>query len=232
MKHEIIPACMPERFDDIEGTVASVKSAVQTIQLDLMDGKYVPETTWPFQYEHDYKLDDLKNEDGGFPFWESLDYELDLMCERPEEKLSDWLHIGASRVIFHYASVYDWEKIKAIDYVTRNFVKIGLAVTIHDDLEKVFLLMDDICFDFVQVMGIDHIGYMGEPFDERSLSVISDLRGKYPEMIISVDGSVSEQTISLFKEAGANRFVSGSSVFGQGLASENVEYLRDIVEEE
>lgn len=230
MRKEIIPACMPKKFDDISGVAASVRHNAQTVQLDLMDGKYVPEKTWPFIYSNDYHLEDLKKEDRGFPLWEDVNYELDLMVERPELDIDTWLTIGASRVIFHYASVHDWDLIKNIDPVLRNFVDLGLAVTIHDNLEDIFPLLDEKVVDFVQVMGIAQIGFMGEPFDEKCLDIIEVLRKKYPEMIISIDGGVSEYTIPDLRDVGVDRFVSGSGVFGHGMASENIEYLRNLAE--
>lgn len=230
MNKEIIPAYMPEKFIDIEGATAAVRGEVKTIQLDLMDAKYVPEATWPFMFENDYNLEDLKNEKDGFPYWEDINYELDLMIERPESNIDTWLGIGASRVIFHYASVHDWEVIKNIDIVIRNFIDIGLAVTIHDDLEKIFPLIDKNVIDFIQVMGIAQIGFQGEPFDESSLEIIKTLRKKYPNLIISVDGGVSEDSIPDLCNAGADRLVSGSAVFGHGIVKENIQYLRDIAE--
>jgi len=232
MNIEIIPAYMPKKFDDIAGVAGSVRRDAQTIQLDIMDGIYVPVPTWPFMFDLDYKLEDLRKEDNGFPFWEDINYELDLMITKPEDTLDTWLGIGASRVIFHYASVADWEPIKNIDHVLRNFVQIGLAVTIHDNLEDIFPLIDGGYFDFVQVMGIDHIGYQGEPFDERCFDVIDVLREKYPDMIISVDGGVSEHSVADLADAGVNRFVAGSAIFGQGLARDNIHYLQDIIDGE
>lgn len=229
MSIEIIPAIMPSKFYDIEETAGLVRGHADMVQLDLMDGKYVPEKTWPFFYTSDYDIAALKKEDLAFPFWEEINYELDLMCERPEASLDTWLGIGASRVIFHYASVHDWEKIKKIDHVTRDFIEIGCAITLHDNLDDIYPLIDEGVFDFIQVMGISHIGYMGEPFAEESLVIIDTLRVKYPDLIISVDGAVSEDTIEEFYNAGASRFVSGSSVFGGGDAGENIYHLQDYI---
>ena len=230
MNTHIIPAIMPQHFEDIEIDVSMVKNHVPIVQLDLMDGKYAPEKTWPFYYGTDYNLESLKKEDIAFPFWEDMNYELDLMVARPEETLDTWLAIGASRIIFHYASVHDWEKIKDIDFGLRNFIHIGVAVTIHDELERIYELIDEKVVDFVQVMGIAQIGYMGEPFEESSLDVIQTLREKYPELVISVDGGVSEDTLEDLIHAGADRFVSGSGVYGGGIAHENVYRLNQIVE--
>ena len=63
-------------------------------------------------------------------------------------------------------------------------------------------------------MGIAKIGYQGEPFDERAPEQINQLRVKYPNLAISVDGGVSLETAPLLKAAGANRLVAGSAIFG------------------
>lgn len=230
MNTYIMPAIMPQRFESIEETAALVQRHVQTVQLDLMDGKYVSESTWPFFYGTDYNLEALQKQDISLPFWEDLNYELDLMVERPEDRLDTWLGIGASRVIFHLASVHDWENIKNIELSIRNFVQIGVAVTIHDDLDQLYPLIEEGVIDFVQVMGIAHIGYMGEPFAEESLDIITTLRKKYPDLVISVDGGVSLETIGDMYDAGADRFVSGSGVFGGGNAGENIMLLTREIE--
>ena len=229
MKDTIIPALMPNSFDEIHAASISVRGEVSVIQLDIMDGKYVPEPTWPFVRGGGRDIQDILNEDTGLPLWEDIGYEIDLMVRRPEEELGTWLGLGASRVIFHYASVHDWGKIKEIDPVVRNFLDLGVAVTIHDNIEKVYELIDTNTVDFIQCMGIARIGYQGEPFDESVLELIASIRSRYPDIIISVDGGVNEDTIQLLKEAGVDRFVAGSAVFGSGIAKENIEYLADII---
>lgn len=232
MNTHIVPAIMPQHFEDIEVSVSMVKRHVPMVQLDLMDGKYAPEKTWPFYYGTDYNLEALTKEEIALPYWEDMNYELDLMIARPEDTLDTWLGIGASRVIFHYGSVNDWKKIKEIEIGIRNFVKIGVAVTIHDDVNKIYELIDEGVVDFVQVMGISHIGYMGEPFEEQSLAIISDLRKRYPELMITVDGGVSVDSISDLADAGINYFVSGSGVFGGGIVEENIYELEQLTQSE
>jgi ribulose-phosphate 3-epimerase len=197
-----------------------------------MDGKYAPESTWPFIYGTDRYLVSLEAQDTALPFWEDINYELDLMVERPEERLDTWLGIGASRVIFHYASVHDWEKIKNIDHGIRNFIHIGLAITIHDNLTDIYPLIDNDIIDFVQVMGIANIGYQGEPFQEESLDIISNLKERYPDLVISIDGGVSVDTIADLHDAGVDRFVSGSGVYGGGSADENIYALGQLLNRE
>jgi ribulose-phosphate 3-epimerase len=231
MNTEIIPAIMPRTFEEIEDLVGLVKNSVVTVQLDLMDGKFSPEPSWPFFYGTDRNLVALESQDISLPYWEEINYELDLMVERPEERLDTWLGIGAARVIFHYASIHDWEKIKKIDLGVRNFIELGLAITLHDDFESICTLIDDNVVDFIQVMGIAQIGYQGEPFEEESLEIISNLRERYSDITISVDGGVSLDTIGDLYDAGVNRFVSGSSVYGSGSADENIEQMKSLIAE-
>jgi ribulose-phosphate 3-epimerase len=61
-------------------------------------------------------------------------------------------------------------------------------------------------------MGIHDIGSQGQPFDTEVLERIKHLKNLFPELIISIDGSVNEKTIPLLLEAGADRFVSGSAI--------------------
>lgn len=231
MKPEIIPAIMPDQYEEIESMTAMVKNHVSTVQLDIMDGRYVPEKTWPFVYGTDRDLQDLLSEEISLPFWDEVNYELDLMIERPEEQLETWLNLGASRIIFHHASVHSWEAIKAIDTVVREFIVIGCAITVHDDVEDIFPLIENGTIDYVQVMGISHIGYQGEPFESRSLEIIHTLRNKYPELEIGVDGGVSSESIAELYDVGASRFVSGSAVFHRGIVSENINHLLSYVSE-
>ncbi len=230
MQKEIIPAVMPSSIHDIESAAISVRHVAQTIQLDLMDGKYVPESTWPFTTMGNHDLEMAKKGDFELALWEELNYELDLMVAKPEEDLETYISLGASRIIFHFGSVHRWDNIQNLDPVTRSFLEIGVAVTIYDDLDKVFPLIENKVVDFIQVMGIARIGFQGEPFEPKCLALIHRIKEQYPELPISIDGGVSEDTIPLLNEAGVTRFVSGSGVFGYGMADENVEYFYTLVE--
>ena len=68
-------------------------------------------------------------------------------------------------------------------------------------------------------MGIEKIGFQGQSFDERVLHKVNDLRERFPELIISIDGGVSLETAPLLIKAGANRLVAGSAI----LKSEDIE---------
>jgi ribulose-phosphate 3-epimerase len=77
-------------------------------------------------------------------------------------------------------------------------------------------------------MGIEHIGFQGELFDEKVLIQIKGLKERYPDLIISVDGSVNEDTAPLLVEAGANRLIVGSVLMRSFDVKETIKELENL----
>jgi ribulose-phosphate 3-epimerase len=73
-------------------------------------------------------------------------------------------------------------------------------------------------------------GFGGQSFMASELPKVTALRKKYPELPIEVDGGLSEKTIDLAADAGANVIVAGSAVFGAKDPAEVIKKLRDAVE--
>lgn len=219
---EIIPAIMPDSQEDLVEKVTRVRGYVPLVQIDIMDGVFVKSKSWPYTtggVKRDEYFLALSNQDEGLPFWDDLDYEIDLMINEPEKHIDEWLPLGASRLIFHIESIKDsaafWShdiwKEGARDIGGAKVVEVGLAINPDTPLDMIIPHIP--LADFVQCMGIAKIGYQGEQFDERVLTQINQLRVKFPNLPISVDGGVSEETIPLLRSAGANRMVSGSAIF-------------------
>jgi ribulose-phosphate 3-epimerase len=204
---EVIPAVMPKNLTDLEHHVERVLGTVNTIQIDVMDGKFVQPRTWPYS-KHDDFFEEILREEKGLPFWNDIDYEIDLMVENPEREAETWISAGAKRIIAHIEGIHDIEKILSLG---NEFIEVGLAIGTDTPIEKIAPHLHDI--DFVQCMGIAKIGYQGQPFDERVLSHIAQLRALDAELPISVDGGVSFETAPRLLEAGADILVSGSLVF-------------------
>jgi len=203
---EIIPAIMPKDYDHLDEMMSLFVGVVPMVQLDIMDGKFVPERTWP--YPKDIHFDAIVAEEEGMPRWEDIDFEVDLMVSDPELVVPKWVSAGASRIIVHIESVKDFEKIR--DSVPEGMIELGLAINTITPISAILPYIDRI--DFVQCMGIEKIGFQGQPFDERVLENVRVLRSKYPELQISIDGSVNFDTARSLVDAGATRLVSGSAI--------------------
>ena len=94
---------------------------------------------------------------------------------------------------------------------TREILKIGISIGMDTPLEDIYPFLNHV--DFVQLMGIDEIGFQGEEFDERVLDRIRLLRSQYKDLSISVDGSVNLETAPKIIDAGANILVVGSAIW-------------------
>lgn len=232
---EIIPAIIPKSFGDLKDKLSLVAGLVPLVQVDVLDGRLTPEKSWPFAKEVDTEFESIAEEQIDFPYLEDLNFEVDLMVKEPELYTEKWVHAGASRIILHYESFGSTEYALAVLNELSSkvpspdsflAVEIGLAINIDTPLEKIKDLVP--CINFVQCMGIAHIGYQGEPFDSRVLEKIKQLREKYHDMIISVDGGVNFDSAPQLIEAGANRLVAGSAIYGSGDIGGAIEDLQNL----
>jgi ribulose-phosphate 3-epimerase len=229
---EIIPAIMPREWDELRTDAGLVRDYVNAVQVDIMDGVFVPDATWPYCNGHDESFRALIEQEEGYPYWQDLDYEVDLMVQDPESVVSQWIESGAQRVIAHYASTEHIEELlrhvqtSAVgDGAFRLNVEFGLAIQPTDDISILDPYTDSI--DFIQCMGIDRIGFQGQPFNEQTIVQISNLRKRFPGAILSVDGGVDFDTAPKLIAAGADRLVSGSAIFESDNIQQAIETLRN-----
>lgn len=212
---EIIPAILPQDFYEIKDRVNSVFRVTPNIQIDICDGVYVANKTWPFIISDDKYFDDLMEERIGMPQWQDTNYELDLMVNNPEKRFEEFVKLGPSRVILHLKSFKNQENaekfFKNLDPFYKNNIEIGLAISPTEDLENVKPIIEDI--HFIQVMGIENIGFQGEPFSKDVFEKIKEIKKLYPEIKVSVDGGVNLKNKDALIEAGADRLVSGSAIW-------------------
>ena len=213
---EIIPAVLSQNYEDLKNKVALVRGIVPIVQIDLCDGIFVQNKTWPFATGggSDTHFQAILNEQEGMPFWEDIDFEFDLMVADAVENFHIYTKLSPKRVVFHLEAVGDLEEFKnfieGMDVYIRDSIQIGLAINTTTPIEQIFPLVNHV--DFVQCMGIEKIGFQAQDFDERVLVQIKTLKEKYPDLIISVDGGVNFETAPELIEAGASRLVAGSLI--------------------
>lgn len=224
---EIIPAVLPKNYEDLKNQVALVRGVVPVVQVDVCDGVFVKNITWPFlskvEKEKNEFLENnldthflkILNEEEGLPFWEDIDFELDLMVSNAVENFDIYTKLGGRRIIFHLEAVGNLEEFKnfleGIDSYVRDVIEIGIAINPSTPTEQIFPLVSNI--DFIQCMGNDEIGYHGVGLNEEVYQKIKILREKYPDLPIAVDIGVNEITAPLLIKAGATKLVAGSAIF-------------------
>lgn len=229
---EIIPAIIPKKFGDLEEKMSLVSGLVPLVQVDVMDGRFVPEKSWPYAKMADPDFAAILKQEREFPFLGELDFEVDLMVLNPERVWEDWFIVGASRIIFHFESTADplsfinLMKQKMTSRESLIYTEIGVAFGVETPNEKIYPLLPVV--DFVQFMGIAKIGFQGEPFDERVIKKIADLRATHSNATISVDGGVHKESAVKLAAAGANRLVIGSAIFESEDVAQSLEEFQTI----
>jgi ribulose-phosphate 3-epimerase len=221
---EIIPAIMPKSFEDIREHVERVFEYVDYIQLDLMDGEFVEAKTWPFFDKDKQSARELIDEKIKLPYADRLKYEFDLMVRNPETDLKKYIGLGASRLIIHANSIGDKDFFnKEIESLGTEW---GIALLATDNVKS---WSEEIMkADFVQLMGIENIGYQGQPFDPRVLDQVLHIKQIKPSAIISVDGGIDLDTAHDLAQIGVTRVVSGSIVFGANNPGVSIEDFKHI----
>jgi ribulose-phosphate 3-epimerase len=240
---EIIPAILPKDFAELEEKVGLVKGLAALVQVDICDGKFTPKAGWPYKKQDD-NFAAILREERGLPFWEDVDYEMDLMIDlggradiadtELEKELENWVLSGAQRLIIHWESLSksdtsensdsskkSWkssgnllsaaECMEAIITELQGRVEIGIAIGLDTPEDDIAPFIHDI--DVVQCMGIAKIGFQGQPFDPRVLAKVRELKRRFPERAVSVDGGVSIETAGMLRDAGVDRLIVGSAIF-------------------
>jgi ribulose-phosphate 3-epimerase len=207
----VIPSIIPASWREIEEKCARVHTFASCIQIDVLDGVYVPDVapSWPYNGRDREDFMRLAREEQGLPYWQDSTFEIDLMVSRPEEHMDEWIRAGAGTLIVHAESTD-----RFADLVKKGNdagVDVALAFRPKTSLDRIESLIDKAAF--VQCMGSNRIGKQGTSLDPRVVGIIADLHTRHPGVTIGVDIGVTVETRDDLVAAGATRLVSGSSLF-------------------
>lgn len=213
MKPEILPTntCPTDYPELIRRSTAFAKFAPK-IHLDLSDGKFTPITSWPFGEGQWAELEKMADRREVLPLAKIVHYEVHLMVNEPLRIGTFMARVGCRRILGHLETFSSSHSVKEAFSAWRagGAAEVGLALLIDTPL-AVFDEYASQC-DEVLLMSIPTLGKQGAPFDERIYERVSALRGKFPDVIIGIDGGVGEGNIQKLRDAGASRFGVGSAI--------------------
>ena len=229
---EIIPSILPKDYEDLKNNILLVRGLVPLAQIDLCDGHFVKNSTWPFTEGsiNEYHFKRILAEEEGLPFWEDIDFELDLLVSDAVSNFDIYSKLGARGIIFHLEAVGDIEEFKnfleGIDPYVKDSVEFGIALNPSTSLEKIFPLISFV--NFVQFMGNDEIGFHGRELDEKVHEKIKSLKEKYPDVKVAVDIGVNEDTAPALISAGADQLIIGSAILRAAAIIGNIEEIKKL----
>jgi len=197
---KVIPTIIAKNFQELQEKIKKVEPYVDWVQLDVMDGRFVENTTWN-------NPADLKNLET------SLKLEAHLMVQNPETVIDDWIKSGVQRIIFHYESTNQWQEI--IEKIREAGLEAGIAINPETPIEVLdsFLQITDYRLQITILIMTVHPGRGGQRFLEETLEKIRNLREKHKNAKIEVDGGINLQTAPQVVKAGANFLACGTAIF-------------------
>ncbi len=190
---EIVPAILVKTAEELNEKIREVEQFVNRIHIDIMDGKFVPNTTIQPEKIKEIKTDKI--------------LEAHLMVEDCEKYVKAFLQLNFDVVIVHVEACGDVEKI--IKMVKSKNKKIGLAINPSTSFETIKKFLNDI--DMVLFMTVNP-GFGGQEFIPEVLPKIGELR-KISDIDIEVDGGIKLGTAKLAAGAGANLLASNSGIY-------------------
>jgi ribulose-phosphate 3-epimerase len=206
----ITPSILSANFGRLQEEVASVEQHADWLQLDVMDGHFVPNLSF------------------GAPVakWIKTKLPLDahLMVQNPADRVSEFLAIGVKHITFHAEAVPKTrDRIALIKMIRAGGATAGIAL----NPETLTTAIDDVIgdIDLVLVMSV-HPGFGGQMFMSSVLSKVLALRVAHPTLMIQIDGGIDQFSAKLARESGANNLVAGSSIFGSSDKAKTIQTLR------
>ncbi len=229
---EIVPAILTNTYEDLKNKISIIRGFTPLVQIDICDGKFVKSQTWPFISGNnlDKHFLAILDEREGMPFWEDIDFELDLMVMDAIENFDIYTKLSPKRIIFHLEAFENEdilnEFLEGIDPYIKDMIEFGVAKKPNTSMEKLEKIIPNV--SFVQLMGIENIGYQGEELQESILEDIKFLKNKYEGLRISVDGGVNEHNGVALKEVGVDTLVSGSAIYHSDDVIGKIEYFKSL----
>ncbi|HJN62951.1 MAG TPA: hypothetical protein QGH03_01835 [Candidatus Paceibacterota bacterium] len=199
---KVVPAIIPKSFDELNDKIDIVSDFVDTIQIDISDGEFAENITWPYT-----EGDELPNHE--LPQSDTLKLELDLYANNPDEVIDAWIEAGVKTVILHLETI-DNPSVLIADLKLRD-IEIGISINPSTRSSILDQWIPEI--NFVQLMGNDKVGFHGVELDENVYDKIKELRKKYPKLEIAIDIGVNFETAPKLVKAGATKLISGSGIF-------------------
>jgi ribulose-phosphate 3-epimerase len=189
----IVPALLSQDKKKIKQMLDCCSQFAQLVQIDIMDGKFVPSKSITSQ--------ELSNLEFTIPA------ELHLMVKNPYTWIEPACKIGIKRVIFHLETKINHKQL--ITEIKKHNMEAGVSLNPETKIEKLAPLINQI--DSVLFMAVNP-GFYGAPFIPQVLEKINQFNKTWPGKKTAIDGGVKEENFLKIKNTNLDYICIGSAI--------------------
>lgn len=198
---KVAPSLLSCDFANMGEEIKKVdRAGADWIHLDVMDGHFVPNLTIGPAIVSAVRP------------YTKLPFDVHLMIDYPLDYIDAFADAGADIITFHIESMSDI--LMTIDKIKSRNIKPGLVIKPNTPAEDVFPYLDKVYM--ILVMTVEP-GFGGQSFMADMMPKVTAIKKECARrnlnVLIEVDGGISEKTAPTASKAGVDVCVSGTGVF-------------------
>lgn len=198
-----IPAILTNSKQEFREYLSAIQSVATTIQIDIMDGEFVPSKSL---MPREFFYEDFGNLRVEIHIMANFNNTRDII-----ESLKSFK--SCTRIIVHQEICENLEQLRQLVNLVKSINKeVAIAINPDTDIRDIGKVVKKI--DGVQFMGVNP-GFYGSPLQAQVYDKVKDFQNRYTmyEGDIAWDGAVNIDNIKTIQDLGVSRIAVGSAIF-------------------